>query len=124
MKTVARTKATEMQYGFDPINNNWSPNQHLQHAPKIDRLNNQYNQQISTSGVWDYNSNNICGWIGYKMNESDLKLQLEGYHYVGKTIEGLDAFQYGNINDFMYVDNIRGMLYNGAKNSVGWFEVK
>lgn len=55
--TIARFKATEMQYGFDPINNNWSPNQDLQHAPNMERPN-QYNQPtiILGIGIWGSDS--------------------------------------------------------------------
>lgn len=58
---------------------------------------------------------------GKHLEEVDLTFQLEGYFYVGQTIEGLDAYQYNDCNDFMYIDTKRCLLFNTNKNIVGYY---
>ena len=61
---------------------------------------------------------------GKHLDEVDLTFQLEGYFYVGQTIEGLDAYQYNDCNDFMYIDTKRCLLFNTNKNIVGYYVIK
>jgi hypothetical protein len=68
--------------------------------------------------------NSIWTTNARQLDSVDLEFQLEGYYYTGKTIEGLDAYQYNDCNDFMYVDTKRCMLYDTNKNAVGYYEVK
>lgn len=117
MNTVkrARTWAYEVKNN-DPYWSTWSPNQDLQHAPKLDRHESEFIQQVTTSGTWSTSA--------FSYEGIDLEFQLEGYYFVGTTIEGLDAYQYENCNDFMYVDTKRGVLYDINKNQVGYYKVK